>query len=189
MGNLLAAIDSWDRAVVNLLQNDLGNQALRAVMEALSSFPLWMVPLLLAWLALLVFGGPRGRAAAVLIMPLLLLSDVGTAKVLKPLFGRPRPLGHGGLAFPSVHAANSFAVAALVWHFFRNLPLRIATVCLAGAIAFSRVYIGVHYPSDVVAGALVGIADAAIVIGLYYLLRPTLERHAPLLFPSTLSSD
>ena len=81
---------------------------------------------------------------------------------------RPRPQIPGlpplqgtttGLSFPSAHAATSFA-GALVYR-RRGLPAA-PLYGLAGGMALSRVYLGVHYPSDVVAGAVLGTALAAV---------------------------
>lgn len=62
-------------------------------------------------------------------------------------------------SFPSGHSCASFAAAMV---YYRMLPRRygIATLVLAGLIAFSRLYVGVHYPSDVIAGILVGMLAA-----------------------------
>ena len=87
---------------------------------------------------------------------------------LKEAVGRPRPyvahpdppplLHAGDGSFPSGHAATSFAGAALV---SRYLPGgRPVLFGVAVAVAFSRLYVGVHYPSDVVAGAALGLLVA-----------------------------
>jgi undecaprenyl-diphosphatase len=75
-------------------------------------------------------------------------------------FPEPHPLVHvpGNPSFPSGHAATSFACAAtLAW----LTPLSpVALYALAGLIAFSRVYVGVHYPLDVIGGAALGLGVA-----------------------------
>jgi undecaprenyl-diphosphatase len=92
-----------------------------------------------------------------------------TASLLRHVIGRerpplrfpePHPLVHvpGSPSFPSGHAATSFACAAtLAW----LTPLSpIALYTLAALIAFSRVYVGVHYPLDVLGGAALGLGVA-----------------------------
>jgi membrane-associated phospholipid phosphatase len=72
---------------------------------------------------------------------------------LPPLTGTPTQL-----SFPSAHAATSFAGA---WRYSRMGVPAVLLYGLAGKLALSRLYLGVHYPSDVVAGALLGSAIAA----------------------------
>ena len=86
---------------------------------------------------------------------------------LKPLIDRPRPFeslpevdpllgGTLGSSLPSGHAATSFAGAVVLAALYRRgLPY---FLLLAVAIAYSRVYLGVHYPADVIAGAAIGTA-------------------------------
>lgn len=103
--------------------------------------------------------------------------------ILKPIFSRPRPflketmeiiikIPHGS-SFPSGHSASSFAVASLF--FFQDVKHRWFYLVLATLMAFSRLYLFVHYPSDVFVGSLLGIAIAYLVfryqdkiLGLFY---------------------
>ena len=104
------------------------------------------------------------------------------ASLLKAAVDRPRPFeripeadpligGIIGNSFPSGHAATS-AAGALVLSLVapRAAPY---FALLAGAIAFSRIYVGVHYPLDVLAGALLGFAVAGAVLAAVRLLLPT----------------
>ena len=86
-----------------------------------------------------------------------------TSTSIKMAIGRQRPaiedLPHlmatpTGLSFPSSHSTSSFAAARAFSGLIPGAPLQIA----AAAMAFSRLYLGVHYPSDVVAGAALGTA-------------------------------
>ena len=89
--------------------------------------------------------------------------------VIKLLARRPRPVLEGlpplggapsSLSFPSAHATSSFAVATAMT---RVEPVAALTVILATALALGRPYLGMHYPSDVLAGALLGVALGLVV--------------------------
>jgi undecaprenyl-diphosphatase len=102
-----------------------------------------------------------------LVLAADLLADL-TSSGLKAAVDRPRPAdGHrlmsvSGSSFPSGHAAISFACAAVLAVAMPRLAVPLFV--LAAAIAFSRVYVGVHYPLDVLAGAALGLAVATALL-------------------------
>jgi undecaprenyl-diphosphatase len=100
------------------------------------------------------------------------LLALGVAQVISNLWERPRPyVAHPGDAhlfiapspdpsFPSDHATAAFAIAAAIW--FRHRTAGWVALAMAVIVSVARVAVGTHYPSDVVAGALIGIAAAAL---------------------------
>jgi len=114
-----------------------------------------------------VFAGAYQSSLAIGLA--ILLADA----VAKPSLDRARPYftfaGIDVLAglqrsasFPSTHAAASFAAAYALSRLFP--ALKIPIWLLAGLVAYSRVYVGVHYPLDVIGGAVVGVAAALFVV-------------------------
>ena len=109
----------------------------------------------------------------------LLLSEI----VLKWVVARPRPTvdigaiiltSPGNYSFPSTHATIAWAMAFVLWR--EDKKLRPWLIILATLISLSRVYLGAHYPSDVVGGALLGIVIGWLVMRIEKLVRPQTER-------------
>lgn len=141
-------------------------------MAGMSSLGLFAPLLVLLWGWLVVKGGPQGRMMAAGALVLVLVSDQLSASILKPLFGRPRPYG-SGLSFPSSHATNTFAQAIF---FARAYPrLTGALLAIATAVSFSRVYLGKHYPLDVLAGAMLGLGCGYVGYRVLYPRQATIE--------------
>ena len=120
-----------------------------------------------AALAFWVYARGRRAAKAIVVLALVVgLTDSFSHRVVKPYFHRTRPQAGVeavlrtapmyGLSFPSIHAANCFAAAT-----FLSLVEPATTPWvfgLAAVVAYSRVYVGVHFPLDVAGGALLGLA-------------------------------
>ena len=122
-----------------------------------------------AGIALVVVGRRRGWVAALTLGLAIAITDQLVAELLKPAIGRVRPVfAHPELvrfllekqarspSMPSAHAANSFAAAVVLWEFRRSVGW--VALGLAVLVSYSRPYVGVHYPSDILVGALLGTA-------------------------------
>jgi undecaprenyl-diphosphatase len=108
----------------------------------------------------------------------VILADFVTSGIMKPFFERPRPchdpvIGHlvhqvtgcgGRFGFASSHASTSFAVITSLWLFTKDRLKWMKWLFIWPLIySYSRVYVGVHYPGDILTGALVGILVALII--------------------------
>ncbi len=141
------------------------DRPLVAVTRAANYSRLW---LLLAG-ALALFGGRRGRRAAGRGLAAITIAAIVANGPAKLLVRRRRPSSRSqptlirtprSTSFPSGHSAAAFAFAAGACG---ELPaLAPVLVPLAGAVAYSRVHTGVHYPSDVVGGIAIGLASGAL---------------------------
>lgn len=126
--------------------------------------------------------------AVVAIALTITYADQICATVIRPIVERSRPsrnpdiaeLVHlvngkrgGRFGFPSCHAANSFALAFFVMLFFKNRLLTFFILFWAALNSYSRIYVGVHYPGDLIAGTIVGLSGALLI---YFLLVYTLKK-------------
>lgn len=111
------------------------------------------------------------REGFTIAVALIIFSVLGLL-ILKPIIARPRPfIAQGvdilikepmGFSFPSGHTGSSFAAASVIY--FYNKKRGLLALILATLIAFSRMYLFVHYPSDIVGGLILGIISSRIAI-------------------------
>ena len=166
VATLLHRLGEFDRRAYVAVAR-LSIPALDRPYSRLSTFANHSKPWFLIAGALAVVGGPRGRRAAATGVAAIGAASLVVNQPMKLMGGRDRPARelHGvpedrwvpmptSTSFPSGHSASAAAFAAAVGDVLPGLrwPLRAA----AAVVAFSRVYTGVHYPGDVVAGAATG---------------------------------
>jgi undecaprenyl-diphosphatase len=122
---------------------------------------------------ILVKGGARGRIFVALLVLSVAVTDGIVCYNLKAAIARPRPFNDildahvlirkgGNGSMPSSHAANWFAGMMVAFIYYRRAVWLMLPPALI--VCFGRVYNGVHYPGDVLAGALIGTATAAITV-------------------------
>lgn len=170
---------SLEVRIFRVLNSGAANPVLDFIMPIVTDFRRSRIVLLLVWAVLVLFGGNRGRWAALMLIPLVAATDQLSASVLKPLVGRSRPcevLGNihlwygpegwittpaevvrsykSSFSFPSSHATNITGAMLFLGLVFRKtlLPLLI----VAALVSWSRVYIGVHWTSDIIVGMAIG---------------------------------
>ncbi len=157
---------SWDTGIFRGIHHGWHHPALDPVMKALTDPGPWKVPLFLLACGLFLSRGRRGVVGLLVLVLTLAASDQLSSKVLKPIFRRSRPSVEladtrplfgvrRSYSFPSGHATNFFAAVPVVGTVFPQGAIPCAV--LASAVSLSRVYVGDHYPSDVLAGALLGV--------------------------------
>lgn len=167
-------LQTLDIALFHFLNGSLSNPVFDWLMPRLSGgdgVMRWFVWFALAGIVgTLCFGSPRARLCALMIALVVALGDPLVVNTIKHLIERPRPckvlpgvierLGcTGSGSMPSAHAANWFAMTMVAFLFYRRSLWFMLPMALA--ISFSRVYNGVHYPSDVLAGMILGAGYAA----------------------------
>src|SRR5277367_2336205 len=166
----LHSVDVWLFRLINL---SWSNRFFDWLMPFVSTSPWFACILILIALGLLIKGGARGRICVLMLALALCLGNWLVCDSIKHAVGRSRPflvipdvhlrIGMGGsFSMPSSHAANWFSAMFILLIYYRRSVF--CMLPLALLVALSRVYNGVHYPSDVLAGALLGMGYSAAVI-------------------------
>ena len=150
-------------------------------MPAITDEHNWTIPILSLILYMLLFDKIKGRIVLTILIIILGINDYFCASILKPYFSRLRPSHEfleyinllvpkgGKWSFPSNHASNMFALATTLGYFYPKT--KNSLYFLAIIVCFSRVYVGVHYPFDVLIGGIVGYSISWIIINAWVELK------------------
>lgn len=187
---MLETILDWDQQLFELLNGQWQSPLLDWLAPLWRDKRFW-IPL---YLLISVFAIRNYRRQGVYFLLALGLSagisDVVSSRMVKPAVQRLRPCNNpalrddvhllvhcgSGYSFTSSHAANHFAVASFLFFTLGTLRRRGRWLwwLWAASIAYSQVYVGVHYPADILGGALLGMTIGYLV-GRFYLRLPNLS--------------
>ncbi len=183
---MLAYFNQIDTRLFFFFNVHLANPLFDILMPFITDKYTWLPVWIAAIVLLLWKGGKKGKAVLILVLLSVVLTDVSVNRLLKPLIHRVRPcnvlqglhlLVHrsGSFSMPSSHAANFFTLATIFSAYYKRYQW--IFWLSAALVAYSRVAVGVHYPFDILVGALVGWIDAQIVLLL--LSRSSLKKFNP----------
>lgn len=178
--DILRAVDQYLFLVINKGLANPQSDIIFSTASDLFEYPWVQWGILPLIMGLWVWKRHAAGALQIFIVVLsILITDGVCHHILKPAFEHPRPKvmrlnpdiksvsGSSTYGFPSNHAANAFVSARLLSYFFPGSSMLF--YFLATLIAFSRVYVGVHFPSDVIGGAIIGlIMGSAVIRGFNY---------------------
>jgi undecaprenyl-diphosphatase len=156
-----------DLQIFYFINHTLSNPLFDKFFPFITEVKNWYIAYVLLFLLLVIKGGRTGRIAALLLLVMIAATDQLSSFFIKNLVHRIRPCNilpdvrilvtcTQAFSFPSSHAVNNFAAATYFYRLYPKYkwPLFIAAFLLA----FSRPYVGVHYPSDSIGGAIIGAA-------------------------------
>lgn len=163
-----------DNAILDFIQNNLRSSFLDKVIPVITSLGnagiLWII------IAIILVISKKYRKYGIIMAIALVIMLIFGNGILKNLFQRVRPYEANGFkdllikkpidtSFPSGHTYASFASAGVLY--YMNKKVGITAYILAALIAFSRLYLYVHYPSDVLGGMILGILTSFVAIKIY----------------------
>lgn len=185
----LKAIDKEILLFINRHHNSFFDSVMWFASDKISWIPLWAIIIIL----LIINYKKNTWLMVLLVIPLIITTDMLTSEVLKPLIGRWRPSHQPGLenllhyvkdyrgglySFPSGHASNSFALITYLCLItskkIKWFPYLLVPVALL--ISYSRMYLGVHYLSDVLCGAIIGAFLGWLFSKIYFRLHHSIKK-------------
>ena len=171
----------FDHKLFHFFNGAISNPIFDFIMPVITNQNNWGIPVIILIYLLLFRGEKRGRITFVILIVTVIFIDAVAAQIIKPFIGRIRPshampeminllVPRGGqFSFVSNHSANAFGLSVILGYFYPNWKWKVTA--LAFIIAFSRVYVGVHYPADVFFGALFGYGSAWMILSCWVIIK------------------
>ncbi|MBS3945634.1 MAG: phosphatase PAP2 family protein [Melioribacter sp.] len=162
---MLDVLYQIDLSIFYFINHNLSTSFLDKFFVFITEVKHWYIAYIILFFIIIFKGGRIGKISAIGMILLVVASDQLSSTFLKDLFQRIRPCNAlpdvnilagctSSFSFPSSHAVNNFAAAVYFGKIFPKVKWILYSV--ATLMAISRPYVGVHYPSDVIGGAIIG---------------------------------
>lgn len=157
---------SIDLTVLYFFNHTLSSGLLDKFFSIITNVNNWYIAYIVLLSISFFKGRSKGKIAAIGVIILIIVSDQTGYHILKEMTQRIRPCNAlndvitplgctGSYSFPSNHALNNFAAATFYYRLYPNLKW--VLFITASLVSISRVYLGLHYPSDILGGAVLGV--------------------------------
>ena len=171
---MFEVLQNYGVQILDFINENLHNPIMDKVMVAITSLGngglIWIL------ISLILIFIPKYRKVGIMAICALILTTIIGEGILKHLVRRPRPFASlsdiellitapTSYSFPSGHTGSSFAVAGVIGSQIKKL--RFYVFPLAILIAFSRMYLYVHYPGDIIGGVILGLCSSQIVLYIF----------------------
>ncbi len=184
---LFESITALDLSILDFIHNTLSNPVMDIIMTCLTYSIEFGAMAILVFIIMMCIKNMRKTGFAVMgaTLSVMLFGEL----IIKHLVARPRPFvingtieliikAPSGFSFPSSHTATCFAMATAIYLFHKRLG--IIAYIYAALVAFSRMYLYVHYPSDIIGGIALGIGCGIGAVALVKLIYRKIDKHKEL---------
>lgn len=180
---MMEFLNGIDVSLFYIINKTLANPLFDSAMPYITEVKHWYIFYAFVILWLLIKGGAKGRTVAILLIIFVFAADQ-SSNFIKEYLGRLRPCKTlpdvnllvgcaGSFSLPSNHAVNNFGAAYLISKFLPRFKLLAYVIAILMGV--SRVFVGVHYPFDIVAGALYGTLVAFVLIYIFNFINKKIK--------------